>query len=144
MKKLKILICGLSGAGKTYFATKLTSILSPHYSVLHLNADAVRTKFNDWDFSESGRIRQSLRMKKLSDDSNSQIIIMDFIAPKPVHREAVAADCTVFIDHSMSCIYENTVAIFEPPTCPDFVLSNREDHEKVIEEVVQFAKLHLT
>ena len=54
MKK-KILVMGLPGSGKTYFSR----ILCKEMNSIHLNADNVRKKFNDWDFSRNGRIRQA-------------------------------------------------------------------------------------
>ena len=68
---------GLPGSGKTYFAERLKKYLETYGTKFHydfsdnpnytpkvdwFNADDVRRKFNDWDFSREGRIRQSLRM----------------------------------------------------------------------------------
>ena len=62
MKK-KILVMGLPGAGKSY----LSRILAPMIDAIWLNADQVRKDANDWDFSPDGRLRQSKRMKDLSE-----------------------------------------------------------------------------
>ena len=43
----KILIMGLPGSGKSYLAKKLSSSLN----AVWLNADALRKKEKDWDFS---------------------------------------------------------------------------------------------
>ena len=73
MKQAKrILIMGLPGAGKTYFAAQLKKILEEYtrapvegsllpftdakITVAWLNADEVRRHFNDWDFTTEGRI----------------------------------------------------------------------------------------
>ena len=63
----KILVMGLPGSGKTYFAEKLKKYLetSVFYKpaetasascpdVKWINADDVRKKHNDWDFSHDG------------------------------------------------------------------------------------------
>ena len=88
MKQAKrILIMGLPGAGKTYFAERLKKYLEDHIAPINentlrpiadaqitvawLNADEVRRHYNDWDFSTEGRIRQSLRMRDLADDANT-------------------------------------------------------------------------
>jgi adenylylsulfate kinase len=85
---IKILIMGLPGSGKTYFAERLkqyleqtstvdnmptwrmvtNELLPANYKVTvdWFNADDVRKKFNDWDFTSEGRIRQSLRMAKFA------------------------------------------------------------------------------
>ena len=49
---------GLPGSGKTTLANEL----APMLKAKRLNADEVRKKANDWDFSEEGRKRQSKRM----------------------------------------------------------------------------------
>ena len=59
---MKILIMGLPGSGKTTLALKLSKKLKAKW----LNADKIRKKFNDWDFSKEGRIRQAKRMAKIS------------------------------------------------------------------------------
>ncbi len=55
----RILIMGLPGAGKTTLALNLLNYFSP--DVLWLNADEIRRKFDDWDFSYEGRIRQKVK-----------------------------------------------------------------------------------
>ena len=54
----RILIMGLPGSGKTTLALELKK----HLNAEHFNADDVRQRFNDWDFSEAGRIRQSVQI----------------------------------------------------------------------------------
>ena len=52
---MKILVMGLPGSGKTYLTERLVPLLEAAW----YNADKVRTMANDWDFSESGRLRQN-------------------------------------------------------------------------------------
>ena len=72
---------GLPGSGKTTLANEL----APLFNAKRLNADEVRKKANDWDFSAEGRIRQSKRMsdlaKKLKEDGS--YVVADFICPTP-------------------------------------------------------------
>ena len=58
----KILVMGLPGAGKTTLSKYLAKIIN----AVQVNADEVRKKANDWDFSLEGRRRQAKRMKDLS------------------------------------------------------------------------------
>ena len=67
-KVKKILIMGLPGSGKTYLAKRFAKIINAEW----LNADKIRGKYNDWDFSEKGIIRQVKRMKKLADQSKKK------------------------------------------------------------------------
>tara|TARA_Y100000031_G_scaffold115754_1_gene128169 strand:+ start:54 stop:239 length:186 start_codon:yes stop_codon:yes gene_type:complete len=60
---MKILIMGLPGSGKTYLSERLQPLLKAAW----YNADKVRSMANDWDFSQEGRLRQSLRMKSFAD-----------------------------------------------------------------------------
>jgi adenylate kinase family enzyme len=55
---MKILVFGLPGSGKSTFAKQLTA----ETNIPHFNADEIRGMFKDWDFSQTGRIRQVTRM----------------------------------------------------------------------------------
>ena len=69
MKKKIVLIMGLAGSGKSTLAKKLSTKLNAEW----LNADKVRAKYNDWDFSKKGILNQSLRMKKEAKTSKKKI-----------------------------------------------------------------------
>lgn len=115
----KVLIMGLPGSGKTFLASSLIEKIA-NRSCLWLNADKVRTAFNDWDFSKEGRIRQSLRMRDLADESNVDIVICDFVAPLPEMRNNFDPDLLVWMDTIDSGRYVDTNAIFVPPENFDF------------------------
>ena len=67
MKKFKkILIMGLPGSGKTTLAKELINMIDAEW----LNADIVREKFKDFDFSEEGRLRQAEKNEKISRKDN--------------------------------------------------------------------------
>ena len=75
----KILVMGLPGSGKS----TLSKILAKKIGAFWLNADQIRKKFNDWDFSLEGRSRQAKRMFNLSEEiiSKGNIVVADFICP---------------------------------------------------------------
>ena len=72
---MKILIMGLSGSGKTTLAEQLHSKLPS----LWLNNNNIRSLYNDWDFSYSGRVNQARRMRSLADVSEDDYVIIDMI-----------------------------------------------------------------
>jgi len=129
---------GLPGAGKTYFAERLKKYLEnnskPDLSKIHsdspfpnlqarvdwFNADDVRRKFNDWDFSKEGRIRQSIRMFDFAMSCKGDYVICDFVAPLPEMRNNFKADWTIWIDSIDQGRYEDTNKIFVPPEIYDF------------------------
>ena len=76
---MKILICGLPGAGKTTLGRPFAELLGGVF----LNADDIRKEYDDWDFSPEGRMRQAMRMKFLSDGivKAGKIAVADFICP---------------------------------------------------------------
>jgi adenylylsulfate kinase len=115
---MKILICGLPGSGKTTLAKPFAELVGG----VHINADAVRTSYDDWDFSLSGRIRQSVRMKHLADGVvlAGKIAVADFIAPTEEARQNFDPDFTVWMDTISRGRYEDTNDLFDPPEQVDY------------------------
>ena len=156
----KILIMGLPGAGKTYFAERLKKYLEENSSidtmppeamaahekmpsqwsatVKWFNADEVRKSYNDWDFSREGRIRQSLRMAEFAFKSNADFVICDFVAPLPEMRHNFKADWTIWIDTIDAGRYEDTNKAFVPPDIYDFRIT-----EQNAEKWVEFVGGHI-
>jgi len=155
MKQAKrILIMGLPGSGKTYFAERLKQYLEDHINPINensltpitdaqvtvawLNADEVRKHYNDWDFSKEGRIRQSLRMRDLSDESNTDYCIVDFVAPLVEMRNNFKADWCIWIDTIEKGRFEDTNKMFVPPEVYDFRIT-----EQNAEKWVEFVGEHI-
>lgn len=112
----KILVMGLPGAGKTYFANQLKKYLvSKNVSVDWFNADMIRTKHNDWDFSIEGRIRQSMRMFELAKTSDKDYVICDFVAPLEKSRDNFNPDYIIWLDTIDKGRYQDTNDMFEKP-----------------------------
>jgi adenylylsulfate kinase len=92
---MKILIFGLPGSGKSTLAEPFAQLIGGVW----LNADAVRTEYNDWDFSPEGRMRQAMRMKFLADGvvKAGKIAVADFVCPTELARQEFNADFTVWM-----------------------------------------------
>ena len=123
---MKILVMGLPGSGKTYLSERLQPLLESAW----FNADKVRTMAGDWDFSEEGRLRQSLRMKSIADfeSSHNRIVICDFVCPTAETRKIFDADITILLDTIEEGMFEDTNALFEPPEKVDFHIKEWNDH----------------
>ena len=95
-KKIKILIMGLPGAGKTFLAKEIYKELGASW----LNGDKVRNKYKDWDFTKEGRIRQAKRLNKLSNHfiKKRKNVIVDFICPNKDSFKYFKADFIVWMD----------------------------------------------
>lgn len=115
---IKILVMGLPGSGKTTFATRLAEKLG----ATHLNADAIREEYNDWDFSEEGRVRQSERMYMLSRKSCTKYVVMDFVCPLPECRDKIDAEYVIWMDTIYKSRYEDTNQMFVPPSTEEYDL----------------------
>jgi adenylylsulfate kinase len=123
---MKILIMGLSGSGKTTLAKTLKNKLKlQNFTVTHFNADAIRELYDDWDFSKDGRIRQAKRMEVLANESVSDFIICDFIAPTNEVRNIFKADITIWMDTIQKSIYEDTDKMFQKPSKYDIRVTEK-------------------
>jgi hypothetical protein len=145
----KILIMGLPGAGKTYLATALKAYLERNGDIFRVNpgrvlnfegtpsantfsvrvdwfnADDIRKRFNDWDFSREGRIRQSLRMAEFAFKCSGEFVICDFVAPLPEQRFNFKADWTIWMDTIDAGRYADTNQAFVPPDVYDFRITEQ-------------------
>jgi len=126
---MKILICGLPGSGKTTLADELVN----HIRSIRVNADEVRAKYDDWDFSEEGRMRQAARMRYLSDGvvMANKTALVDFVCPTEETRQEFDADYVVW----MNCIergrFDDTNNMFVPPTKCNIEFSEWEKPESM-------------
>jgi adenylylsulfate kinase len=138
----RILIMGLPGAGKTMLAGALKTYLETHGDISYgralgehigslnakvtwFNADDIRRKYNDWDFSNDGRIRQSLRMFQFSMEAGGEYVICDFVAPLTEMRNNFKADWTVWVDTIEAGRFEDTNRAFVPPDVYDFRITEQ-------------------
>ena len=110
---MKLLIMGLRGSGKTTVAEPLAELIGG----VHLNADNIRTKYDDWDFTSEGRLRQAERMLHLADGVvlAGKIAVADFIAPTEEARQVFNADYTIWMDTIDNSGFPDTDQMFEPP-----------------------------
>ena len=144
----RILIMGLPGAGKTFLATALKKFLETNSSIRHMpvsrtinmemapvtysctvdwfNADDVRKRYNDWDFSREGRIRQSIRMADFALSCTSDYVICDFVAPLVEQRNNFKADWTVWVDTIDAGRFEDTNRAFVEPEVYDFRITEQD------------------
>ena len=128
----KILIMGLPGSGKT----TLAKLLAPMFNAVWLNADKVREEVNDWDFTPTGRTRQTDRMKmyaqKALDDNRN--VIADFICPTEQTRRDFDADYIIWMDTIKKGRFEDTNKMFEPPLEQEVDFIIKEKNAEIIKE----------
>ena len=156
----RILIMGLPGSGKTYFAERLKKYIEENSNTLTMplsrmlnlerpplaytskvdwfNADDVRKRFNDWDFSREGRIRQSIRMFDFAVSCTEDFVICDFVAPLVEQRNNFKADWTIWMDTIDAGRFEDTNRAFESPEVYDFRIT-----EKNAEKWAEFVGDHI-
>jgi adenylylsulfate kinase len=139
MKKYKkILVMGLPGSGKS----TLSKILAEKIDAFWLNADQIRKKFNDWDFSLEGRSRQAKRMFKLSEEiiSKGNVVVADFICPTKKNRDEFKPDKIIWMDTIKKGRFNDTNQMFEDPMSYDFRVTKK-DAIIICDEIIK--KLNL-
>lgn len=111
---MKILVMGLPGSGKSTLARPFAELIGGVW----INADIVRDDYADWDFSVEGRHRQAQRMRYLADgvELAGKIAVADFICPTEQTRLDFAADYIIWMDTIPEGRFDDTNAMFEPPT----------------------------
>lgn len=110
-KTFRVLIMGLPGSGKTTMSLALSEALG---HVPRWNADDVRKRYDDWDFSPEGRLRQAHRMKELA-DTYEGIVLCDFVCPTPETLEAFDPHFVIWMDTIESGRFEDTNKVFTAP-----------------------------
>ena len=98
------------------------------FNAVWLNADEVRKKADDWDFSEEGRKRQSLRMWSFAEEAvdANRTVVADFICPTEATRKEFDADYTVWVDTIKEGRFEDTNKVFQEPEKYDFRVTHQE------------------
>lgn len=120
---MRILIMGLPGSGKTTFAKKLVEdIKEQGRRVEWFNADRIRESFNDWDFSDQGRVRQAERMARFAENAETMgnIVVADFVCPTYKLRNIFKPDIIVWMDTIGKSKFDDTNKIFEEPSTYDY------------------------
>tara|TARA_R110000772_G_scaffold51773_1_gene118798 strand:- start:17 stop:400 length:384 start_codon:yes stop_codon:yes gene_type:complete len=123
---MNILIFGLPGSGKSTFAKKLAAD-----KLSYFNADQIRTIFNDWDFTEEGRVRQAQRMFGLTAYALGHCVV-DFVCPFDEWRDDY--DIKVWMNTIQKGKFEDTNKMFEKPTKVDYEIKDY-NYERIINEI---------
>ena len=114
---MKVLVFGLPGSGKSTLAQPLAEQLEGVW----INADTVRETYDDWDFSDEGRMRQANRMRHLADGVSmaGKIAITDFVCPFQKARDEFEPDYVIWMDTIKEGRFEDTNKVFEKPQLLD-------------------------
>jgi adenylylsulfate kinase len=128
---MKVLVFGLPGSGKSTLAEPLAEVVEGVW----INADTVREKYNDWDFSVEGRMRQAARMRHLADGVSmaGKIAITDFVCPFQKARDEFEPDYVIWMNTITEGRFEDTNKAFETPDVKsvDYIVDSFRKHEEL-------------
>ncbi len=133
---------GLPGSGKTTFALKIQAEFNKQgVKVNWFNADEVRKKFDDWDFTPEGRMRQANRMRTLTNESDTEINMVDMVAPLPEMRTTLDADWLIWMHTIEEGRFEDTNKAFVAPDIKEVNMKfprwgTTEDAENIVNMVL--------
>ena len=119
----KILIIGLPGSGKTTLAKILKKDLDANW----INADKIRKKFNDWDFSKKGVLRQAKRMGSLASKSKNKFTIADFVCPYEKGRKIFKPDFLIWMNTIKKGRLPTFDKSFEKPKKFDYLIKEKRE-----------------
>ena len=129
---------GLPGSGKTTLAKPFAELIGGVW----INADQIRERYNDWDFSIEGRIRQAQRMKHLADgiEMAGKIAVADFVCPTEKARQEFGADYTVWMDTIKEGRFADTNILFEPPLNVDYHVKDwfKDTHAELMKVITNY------
>jgi len=80
-----ILITGKKNSGKTHYAKALMKELEDEgYKVKQFDGDTFRSKTNNHDFSDEGRVRNLMNAAKLAADYEKKryVVLLSFVSPR--------------------------------------------------------------
>lgn len=123
----KILIFGLTGAGKTTLANALQKLIGG----VVLDGDAVRaTDVNPIGYDKHDRWLHAGRMSSLADivTASGNHAICSFVCPTMEMRDRFAADYTVWVDRAGDGKYPDTSDMFEEPSVAGFDMRCHNGH----------------
>ena len=137
---MKVLVFGLPGSGKSTLAEPLAEVVEGVW----INADTVREKYNDWDFSVEGRMRQAARMRHLADGVSmaGKIAITDFVCPFQKARDEFEPDYVIWMNTITEGRFEDTNKAFETPDLKsvDYIVDSfRPQEELKLEPILEKA-----
>jgi adenylylsulfate kinase len=137
---MKVLVFGLPGSGKSTLAEPLAEVVEGVW----INADTVREKYNDWDFSVEGRMRQAARMRHLADGVSmaGKIAITDFVCPFQKARDEFEPDYVIWMNTITEGRFEDTNKAFETPDVEsvDYIVDSfRPQEELKLEPILEKA-----
>ena len=139
---MKILNFGLPGSGKTTLANPFEELIKG----IHLNADLIRERYKDWDFSPEGLIRQAQRMRHLADGvvMGGKIAVADFVCPTDRARQEFDPDFTVWMDTIDEGRFEDTNKMFETPVKCSYHVKQwfNDTHAQLLEVVKRYMEKH--
>ncbi len=135
----KVLIIGLPGSGKTTLAKKLKKNLKADW----INADKIRKKYNNWDFTKKGVLKQARRMRKFADKTKKKFVIADFICPYNEGRKIFKPDYLIWMDTIKKGRISTFDLKFQKPKKYDFRIKkkNAQKYSKLIAKKIKLNSL---